>query len=76
MLFYTKPKDSIKDLFDRESEIERLKNSLNERMILILGLRRTGKSSLVLSFLNSLNIDFVFISFPKPRPFRAGILKV
>jgi AAA+ ATPase superfamily predicted ATPase len=34
-------------------------------MILIIGLRRTGKSSLVLSFLNSLNIDFVFIDVRK-----------
>ncbi|BDB99651.1 ATP-binding protein [Saccharolobus caldissimus] len=65
MLFSTEPKDSINDLFDRETEIEKLKRSLNERMIVILGLKRTGKSSLVLSTLNSLNINYVFVDVRK-----------
>lgn len=52
-------------MFDRESEVERLKKGLDERMILVLGLRRTGKSSLVLSTLNSLNQNFVFIDVRK-----------
>jgi hypothetical protein len=30
-------------------------------MIVVLGLKRTGKSSLVLSTLNSLNVDCIFI---------------
>jgi AAA+ ATPase superfamily predicted ATPase len=65
LLFSTGPKDSIKDLFDREFEVEKLKNSLNERMILVLGLRRIGKSSLVLSTLNSLNINYIYIDVRK-----------
>ncbi len=65
MLFSTEPKSSIGDLFDRELEVKKLKNSLNERMILVLGLRRIGKSSLVLSTLNSLDVDFIFIDVRK-----------
>lgn len=65
MLFSTEPKDSINDLFDREAEIEKLKRSLNERMIVVLGLKRTGKSSLVLSTLNSLKVNYVFVDVRK-----------
>jgi AAA+ ATPase superfamily predicted ATPase len=65
LLFSTEPKSSIGDLFDRELEVKKLKNSLNERMILVLGLRRIGKSSLVLSTLNSLDVDFIFIDVRK-----------
>jgi len=54
LLFSAEPKDSIKDLFDRRVEVERFKDALNQRMVLVLGVRRVGKSSLVLSTLNSL----------------------
>lgn len=65
MLFSTEPKTSLSELFDREVEIERLRNGLNERLVLVLGIRRVGKSSLVLSVLNSLGIDYVFIDVRK-----------
>jgi len=64
MLFSTEPKHSLKDLFDRE-EVKKLRNSLNERMILLLGLRRIGKSSLVLSTLNSTDTNFIFVDVRK-----------
>jgi AAA+ ATPase superfamily predicted ATPase len=38
---FDEPKRSLKDLFDREEEVKKLRNSLNERMILLLGLRRS-----------------------------------
>ena len=34
-------------------------------MIVVLGLKRTGKSSLVLSTLNSLNVNHIFIDVMK-----------
>jgi len=34
-------------------------------MIVVLGLKKTGKSSLVLSTLNSLNVNFIFIDIRK-----------
>jgi AAA+ ATPase superfamily predicted ATPase len=61
LLFSAEPKDSIKDLFDRRVEVERFKDALNQRMVLVLGVRRVGKSSLVLSTLNSLNVNYIFI---------------
>jgi len=65
MLFSTEPKRSLKDLFDREEEVKKLRSSLNERMILLLGLRRIGKSSLVLSTLNSTDTNFIFVDVRK-----------
>jgi len=65
LLFSTEPKTSLDELFDREVEIERFRSGLNERLILVLGIRRVGKSSLVLSVLNSLGIDYVFIDVRK-----------
>ncbi|WP_243676038.1 ATP-binding protein [Vulcanisaeta distributa] len=65
MLFSTEPKTSLSELFDREVEIERFRSGLNERLVLVLGIRRVGKSSLVLSVLNSLGIDYVFIDVRK-----------
>jgi hypothetical protein len=38
LLFSAEPKDSIKDLFDRRVEVERFKDALNQRMVLVLGL--------------------------------------
>lgn len=64
-LFSTEPKDSLEELFDREREVESLKESVNERLVLILGLRRTGKSSLVLATLNSMATDYVCVDVRK-----------
>ncbi|BCU68039.1 ATPase AAA [Sulfolobales archaeon HS-7] len=65
MLFDTEPKTSLSDLFGREEEVEKLKGGLNERLILILGIRRIGKSSLILSTLNSLGVDYAFVDVRK-----------
>ncbi|ABW02750.1 AAA family ATPase [Caldivirga maquilingensis] len=65
MLFSTEPKTSLSELFDREMEIERFRMGINERLVLVLGLRRVGKSSLILSVLNSMGIDYVFIDVRK-----------
>ena len=65
MLFDPRPKDNLKDVFDREKEIELLKNSLDSPLIIILGLRRTGKTSLVKSVLNSLKSTYIFLDMRK-----------
>ena len=65
LLFDTEPKTSLSDLFDREEEVEKLKKGLGERLVLVLGMRRIGKSSLILSTLNSLGIDYVFVDVRK-----------
>ena len=48
MLFSTRPKDDRRDLYDRESEIEAIKESVRRReWIAVLGIRRVGKTSVV-----------------------------
>jgi len=63
MLFDPKPKKNINDVFDRKEEIEMLKRFLNspEPLILAYGLRRMGKTSLILSTLNTLKLDYLFL---------------
>ena len=51
----------MKDIFDRESEIKLLKNSLDSPLIVIIGLRRTGKTSLVKSVLNDEKRTYIFL---------------
>jgi len=48
MLFDPYPKERRADLFDRERELEALKRGmLRERLVLLLGLRRCGKTSVL-----------------------------
>ena len=61
MLFDPRPKDNLKDLFDRESEISLLKSSLDSPLIVIIGLRRTGKTSLIKSVLNETKSTYIFL---------------
>jgi len=61
-LFSVEPKESLQDLFDREDEVRKLREGLSrERLILVLGLRRIGKSSLVLATLSSTGHPFVYV---------------
>ena len=54
MFFEPRPKDNRADLYDRDDEYERLKSLVSKKtpLILIKGLRRTGKTSLVRTYLN------------------------
>ncbi|WP_338602627.1 ATP-binding protein [Sulfolobus tengchongensis] len=54
MLFDPVPKTNRRDFFDREREIDQLKE-LRTPIVLVLGLRRTGKSSLIKIATNELN---------------------
>ncbi|ARM76950.1 AAA family ATPase [Acidianus manzaensis] len=48
MLFSTRPKEDRKDLYDREKEIEMIKDSIfRGEWTAVLGIRRIGKSSVV-----------------------------
>ncbi|AFZ70726.1 putative ATPase (AAA+ superfamily) [Caldisphaera lagunensis DSM 15908] len=60
MLFDITPKHNRKDFFDREEEIEKLKE-LRTPILLVLGLRRTGKSSLIRISLNELNLPYIYL---------------
>ncbi|MGC8543685.1 MAG: AAA family ATPase [Vulcanisaeta sp.] len=60
MLFDPKPKERREDLFDRDDELNRLRAGLNYPVILLLGIRRSGKSSLVKVLMNEMK-DVIWI---------------
>ncbi|MEM1627139.1 MAG: ATP-binding protein [Sulfolobaceae archaeon] len=49
MIFDERPKNNRKDLFNRETELERIKSAISSRkpLILLLGVRRIGKTSIL-----------------------------
>jgi len=64
LLFDPVPKSSRRDFFDREAEIERVK-SLSSPITLVLGLRRTGKSSVIMISLNELGLPYIYVDLRK-----------
>jgi hypothetical protein len=55
MLFDTRPKTKLEDLFDRIDERKALEDALyNYPLVIVTGLRRVGKSSLIKAVLNEL----------------------
>jgi hypothetical protein len=62
--FDIRPKESLEDLYDFREEFNQLVRYLKDEVSLIIvsGLRRTGKTSLVLTALNSLNLPYVLIN--------------
>ncbi|WP_372883526.1 AAA family ATPase [Pyrococcus kukulkanii] len=63
LLFEIKPKSRRKDLYDREKELKEFRDALKlgENLILILGIRRLGKSSLLNVALNELKLPYAKI---------------
>jgi len=62
ILFDTRPKTERKDFFDREKEIEELKDIIRHKdFAAVLGIRRIGKTSLVRVTLNELS-NYVTLS--------------
>ncbi len=63
MLFDLNPKENVEDLYDRKTELESLSSSLKngERLIIIYGLRRVGKTSLIHSFLNKREYPYILL---------------
>jgi len=49
MLFDPRPKTSKNDLYDFDREFEKLVKNIGKPMNIVSGLRRTGKTSLVLT---------------------------
>ncbi len=63
MLFDIRPKETRKDFYNREKELEELFNAieLNEQLIIVYGIRRIGKSSLVRVALKELLLPHALI---------------
>src|SRR5208337_4283463 len=63
MLFGKDPKESVTDLFDRKKEVRELEDALRlgERLNVVYGVRRTGKTSLIRAVLNEKEWPYAFI---------------
>ncbi|MEM1541573.1 MAG: ATP-binding protein [Ignisphaera sp.] len=61
MLFDPKPKRRKEDLFDFDEEFNMLKKFLGHPLLVVTGLRRTGKTSLILTVLEESSIPYVFV---------------
>jgi len=47
MLFDERPKESKEDLYDREGEIDELKRAIDRPLVVLRGIRRIGKTSVL-----------------------------
>ena len=61
MLFDERPKYRREDLYDREREVEEIKRSIGNPLILITGIRRIGKTSVLNVALSELDLPKVLI---------------
>ncbi len=70
MYFDTRPKRKREDLYDRENELGEFENSLKSRnpLTVITGIRRLGKTSLLLVGLNELELPHVLVDFRGVNP--------
>ncbi|MDK6029357.1 ATP-binding protein [Ignisphaera sp. 4213-co] len=61
MLFDPKPKRCRKDLYDFNEEFNMLSRFLGEPLVVVTGLRRTGKTSLILTVLEESGKPYIFV---------------
>jgi hypothetical protein len=64
MLFDPRPKESRSELFDREEELRALESYVRSGspLILCIGVRRIGKTSLLKVFLNESGYPHVYVN--------------
>ncbi|ARM75578.1 AAA family ATPase [Acidianus manzaensis] len=65
MLFDERPKTKREDLFDRENELNGLLTNIYRPLIVLSGVRRIGKTSLLLVALNESKLPFILIDARK-----------
>lgn len=70
MYFDTRPKRRREDLYDRETELKEFERSLNSGnpLTVITGVRRLGKTSLLMVGLNELRLPYVLVDFRGVNP--------
>ncbi|MEM1944508.1 MAG: ATP-binding protein [Nitrososphaerota archaeon] len=61
--FSTEPKTSLQSFYDREAELHQIQRAMSEgrKLILVLGVRRVGKTSLIRVALNQLDKPYIFV---------------
>lgn len=76
MLFDPRPKERKEDLYDFERELGELEKFVGEPLVVVSGLRRTGKTSLILTALNELGEVYVYVDLREGASSAAGIYKL
>ncbi len=76
MLFDVRPKRRRVDLYDFDEEYARLVDALGEPLIVVRGLRRTGKTSLVLTALEESEAYYVLFDFREGYRSRRDLYEV
>ncbi len=61
MLFDERPKERREDLYDRERELEEIKKSIGRPLIVLTGIRRIGKTSVLRVALNEIDKPKIII---------------
>ena len=62
MYFDAEPKRDIRDFFDMEEQLRNFESALNRgKLVVVSGLRRYGKTSLILTALNKMNVQYLFL---------------
>ncbi|MEM2540538.1 MAG: ATP-binding protein [Candidatus Methanomethylicia archaeon] len=59
-MFNLEPKKNRKDLYDFEEELNMLRRYIGQPLVVVTGLRRTGKTSLILTALEESSTPYVF----------------
>ncbi|MGC9227002.1 ATP-binding protein [Caldivirga sp.] len=65
LLFDPKPKEDPRDLFDREEEISKLRTGIKYPLTLLLGIRRSGKSSLIKVLMKEEDAVWIYLDLRK-----------
>jgi AAA+ ATPase superfamily predicted ATPase len=64
--FNGRPKETREDLYDREEELQTLRSSLSEPIVLLTGIRRIGKTSILKVLLNEVDIPYALMDVRLP----------
>ncbi|AWR99859.1 AAA family ATPase [Metallosphaera hakonensis] len=61
IFFDGRPKETREDLYDREEELNSLRSAVSEPIVLLTGIRRIGKTSILKVFLNSVGLPHALV---------------
>jgi len=76
LLFDIRPKRCRRDLYDFDEEYRRLVSSLDKPLIVVRGLRRTGKTSLILTVLEETRTPYILVDLREGYRSRREFYKI
>jgi len=66
LYFDVRPKETLGDLYDREEELRALRSSLSEPIVLLTGIRRIGKTSILKVLLSEVEVPYALVDVRLP----------